>query len=190
MEDFSNASAYCQRLKMLADQLKNVRSPISNNWLVLQLVARLTDAYNGVGTLLHQSNPLPKFYQARSMLVLEEAGFAKKASVGFSPSANVMAYNDDTISDPPPSRGNKKHYKNPHNNTQNRDSVHKGGNFGVSSGGGRGGRNHHSGGRRHNGNPQQSSGPQQSWNSSPDTLQQHLPMWPWAYPPCPYPSNG
>ncbi|XP_010684210.1 uncharacterized protein LOC104898798 [Beta vulgaris subsp. vulgaris] len=49
MEDFPSASAYCQRLKMLADQLKNVGAPVSNNRLVLQMVAGLTDAYNGLG---------------------------------------------------------------------------------------------------------------------------------------------
>ncbi|XP_019103746.1 uncharacterized protein LOC104887615 [Beta vulgaris subsp. vulgaris] len=44
MEDFPNGSAYCQRLKMLANQLKNVGVPISNNLLVLQMVAGLTEA--------------------------------------------------------------------------------------------------------------------------------------------------
>ncbi|XP_060200692.1 uncharacterized protein LOC132628957 [Lycium barbarum] len=77
MEDFPNASAYCQRLKILSDQLKNVSAPVSNNHLVLQMVAGLTDAYKGVGTLIRQSNPLPLFYQARSMLIIEETGFTK-----------------------------------------------------------------------------------------------------------------
>ncbi|XP_010669727.2 uncharacterized protein LOC104886893 [Beta vulgaris subsp. vulgaris] len=35
MEDFPNALRYCRRLKMLADQLKNVGAPVSNNCLVL-----------------------------------------------------------------------------------------------------------------------------------------------------------
>ena len=60
-EDFPNASAYCQRLKMLSDQLKNVGTPVSNNRLVLQMVTGLTEAYNGIGTLLRQSDPLPPF---------------------------------------------------------------------------------------------------------------------------------
>lgn len=51
MTDFSNASAYCQRLKILSDQLKNIGSPVSNSRLVLQMVASLTEAYNGIGTL-------------------------------------------------------------------------------------------------------------------------------------------
>ncbi|XP_059292373.1 uncharacterized protein LOC132045813 [Lycium ferocissimum] len=49
-EDFPNASAYCQRLKILSDQLKNVDASVSNNRLVLQMVAGLTDAYKGLAT--------------------------------------------------------------------------------------------------------------------------------------------
>ena len=53
MEDFPNASVYCQRLKKLSDQLKNVGARVSNNRLVLQMVADLIEAYNGVATLIH-----------------------------------------------------------------------------------------------------------------------------------------
>ncbi|XP_021723949.1 uncharacterized protein LOC110691339 [Chenopodium quinoa] len=35
MEDFPNVSSYCQRLKSLADQLKNVGAPMPNNRMVL-----------------------------------------------------------------------------------------------------------------------------------------------------------
>ncbi|KAK4361260.1 hypothetical protein RND71_020212 [Anisodus tanguticus] len=93
MEDFPNASAYCQRLKVLSDQLKNVGSPVTNNRLVLQLVVGLIDANSGVGTLIRQSNPLPLFYQARSMFILEEAGFTKKVATV---SNSVMIANDTT----------------------------------------------------------------------------------------------
>ncbi|XP_060200327.1 uncharacterized protein LOC132628573 [Lycium barbarum] len=91
MEDFSNASTYCQRLKILSDQLKNIGAPVSNNHLVLQMVAGLTDAYKGVGTLIRQSNPFPLFYQARSMLIFEETGFTKQLATG---SANAMISRD------------------------------------------------------------------------------------------------
>ncbi|KAK4713120.1 hypothetical protein R3W88_019027 [Solanum pinnatisectum] len=80
MADFSNVSAYCQHLKSLADQLKNVGSPVANDRLVLQLVSGLTEPYQGVAILIRQRDPLPQFYQARSMLTLEEAGRAKKAA--------------------------------------------------------------------------------------------------------------
>jgi len=71
MEDFLNVSAYCQRLKMLSDQLRNVGSPVINHRLVLQLISGLPEAYCSVATLISQSNPLPAFYQAHSMLTLE-----------------------------------------------------------------------------------------------------------------------
>ncbi|MCH88212.1 hypothetical protein A2U01_0009095, partial [Trifolium medium] len=60
-------STYCQRLKMLSDQLRNVGSPVNNHRLVLQLISGLPEGYRCVATLIRQSNPLPEFYQARSM---------------------------------------------------------------------------------------------------------------------------
>lgn len=68
MEDFPTVSAYCQRLDELSDQLKNIGAPVSNNRLVLQLVSGLISSYNGVATLIHQSDPLPPLYQARFTL--------------------------------------------------------------------------------------------------------------------------
>ncbi|XP_050908488.1 uncharacterized protein LOC127122145 [Lathyrus oleraceus] len=82
MEDFSNVSAYCQRLKILSNQLRNVVSPANNRRLVLQLISGLPEAYRSVATLILQSNPLTTFYQARSMLTLEEAGIAKMENTG------------------------------------------------------------------------------------------------------------
>ncbi|MCI56594.1 keratin type I cytoskeletal 9-like, partial [Trifolium medium] len=80
MEDFPNISAYCQHLKQLSDQLKNVGAPVSDQRLVLQLVFGLSEPYRGVARLICQSNPLPSFFQARSMLTLEESGLAKMHS--------------------------------------------------------------------------------------------------------------
>ncbi|KAH6778815.1 hypothetical protein C2S52_010052 [Perilla frutescens var. hirtella] len=74
MEDFPNVSMYCQKLKVLSDQLKNVGAPVINSCLILQIVAGLTDAYKGVRTLIHQSNPINcwKFkLTSRSQLVLQ-----------------------------------------------------------------------------------------------------------------------
>jgi len=41
MEDFPNVFAYCQCLKILSDQLRNVGSPVNNHRLVLQLTSGL-----------------------------------------------------------------------------------------------------------------------------------------------------
>ncbi|KAL3636010.1 hypothetical protein CASFOL_020557 [Castilleja foliolosa] len=52
IDNFSNVTAYCQSLKMLADQLANVGAPVTNQRLVLQLIAGLNEAYDGVAMLL------------------------------------------------------------------------------------------------------------------------------------------
>ncbi|KAK4734158.1 hypothetical protein R3W88_008419 [Solanum pinnatisectum] len=52
MAEFPNVSAYCQHLKSLADQLKNVGSPVANDRLVLQLVSGLAEPYQGMATLI------------------------------------------------------------------------------------------------------------------------------------------
>ncbi|XP_010669701.1 uncharacterized protein LOC104886870 [Beta vulgaris subsp. vulgaris] len=135
MEDFPNASSYCQRLKMLADQLKNVGAPVSNNRLVLQMVAGLTEAYSGVGTLLRQSDPLPPFYQARSMLVLEEARLSKKVG-GAVMVANAV---ESSLENGSPNRGSnsgKKGQKGSKNEKKGGGGGHR-----NSGGGYRGNRN-------------------------------------------------
>lgn len=138
MADFSNASAYCQRLKVLSDQLKNVGAPVSNSRLVLQLVSGLTEDYNNVGTLIQQSKPLPPFYQARSMLVLEEAGLTKK--VGVTGGAAMVAHSlDDSSSSHGNFSENSSHntFHNKQNyGGKNKTNKHQGG---RKSGGGRNG---------------------------------------------------
>ena len=198
MEDFPNASSYCQRLKMLADQLKNVGAPVSNNRLVLQMVAGLTEAYSGVGTLLRQSDPLPPFYQARSMLVLEETGLAKKAALGTSSTALVSNYNDGvTSSDSSSGYSGSNPPKNNARSNQKNKRTGKGGS-GGGPGGSRGGRHPsgggHGGGR--GGRPPYQQGQQLGWSYGPayghaGGRQPPAPwaLWPWAFPPSPYPTS-
>ncbi|KAM6566457.1 hypothetical protein CsatA_025585 [Cannabis sativa] len=69
-------------------------APVSESRLVLQLVSGLSALYRGVGTMIRQSDPLPSFYQARSMLTLEESGLAKEATME-SNSAMVITPNED-----------------------------------------------------------------------------------------------
>ncbi|KAL9232229.1 hypothetical protein vseg_007362 [Gypsophila vaccaria] len=52
MDNYPNVSSYCQALKMIADQLANVGSPVSKTRLVLQLVTHLSDGYDGVATII------------------------------------------------------------------------------------------------------------------------------------------
>ena len=96
LENFKNISAYCQRLKMLSDQLAGVGSPVSNQRLVLQLVAGLTDAYDNVASLIQQRDPLPPFYTARSMLTLEES----RKSQQFGSSNALLATTESILGEP------------------------------------------------------------------------------------------
>ncbi|KAL8159742.1 hypothetical protein V2J09_001279 [Rumex salicifolius] len=73
LANFPNVSDYCQRLKELADQLKDVDNAISGQRLVLQLVNVLSPAFDTVGTLIIQRQPLPNFSTARSMLTRDKA---------------------------------------------------------------------------------------------------------------------
>nr|GEW40943.1 hypothetical protein [Tanacetum cinerariifolium] len=80
LDSFSNISAYYQELKVLADQLSNAGSPVSNDRLVLQLVAGLNESYDSVASHLQHTDPLLQFYEARSRLILEETRKQKQAA--------------------------------------------------------------------------------------------------------------
>ncbi|XP_074303786.1 uncharacterized protein LOC141638278 [Silene latifolia] len=52
MDNFPNVSSYCQSLKMIADQLANVGSPVSDTRLVLQLVTHVSEGFKGIATII------------------------------------------------------------------------------------------------------------------------------------------
>ncbi|XP_050875703.1 uncharacterized protein LOC127079351 [Lathyrus oleraceus] len=126
MEDFPNVSAYCQRLKMLSDQLRNIDSPVNNHCLILQLISGLPEAYRSVATLIRQSNPLPAFYQARVMLTLEEASMAKMANTG---SYAAMHTTQPKPTEDISQRGNRR----PDNRSSSRGNQGRGGGCGNRS---------------------------------------------------------
>lgn len=116
MEDFTIASAYCLHLKTLADELHNIGASVSNNRLVLQTVSSLMDSYHNVATLIRQSDPLPPFYKARSMLTLEEARFAKKAATSSGAALVVRDLDEDNH---PRNNNNNNHGAGQGKNRQN-----------------------------------------------------------------------
>ncbi|GAU39490.1 hypothetical protein TSUD_279110 [Trifolium subterraneum] len=172
MEDFPNVSAYCQCLKQLSDQLKNVGAPVSEQRLVLQLFSGLTEPYRGVATLIRQSKPLPLFLEARSMLTLEESDLAKMHSTNSPTALHTTAPRDidDSSKQRSNRRQNNRYGSGRHHNNQSRN-------------GGRGQRG-----------VSRSNGP--SWSSQP-WQQPQYPSWspwgwtppPWSVPPCPYPTS-
>ncbi|XP_060195452.1 uncharacterized protein LOC132624740 [Lycium barbarum] len=191
MEDFPNTSAYCQRLKSIFDQLKNVGASVSNSRLVLQLVSGLTDAFKGVGMQIRHSKPFPPFTEARSSIVLEEREQAMQ-TVHSTPSAMVAATGGEgstSIFDNTHSSGHAVTNRGKNNNNKGRNSGRRNG-AGRGNGGGKGSRG---GSRGHSdGNSQPPPG---SWLRHPSPHPWQLPnyawrwMPQWAVPPCPYPST-
>ncbi|CAJ2670962.1 unnamed protein product [Trifolium pratense] len=172
MEDFPNVSAYCQRLKQLSDQLKNVGAPVSRNRLVLQIVSGLSEPYSAIAAFIRQKNPLPSFLETRSMLILEESGLAKmhKTSCPTALHTAIARDSDDSSQQRSNRRQNNRSSSGRNRNNQTRT----------------GGRGQRSGSR--------SNGP--SWTPQPWQQPQYPPWspwgWappPWAVPPCPYPTS-
>ncbi|XP_028184867.1 uncharacterized protein LOC114371708 [Glycine soja] len=153
MEAFSSVSAYYQHFKSLSDQLKNVGFPVDNNRLVLQLMSGLTEPYKGVATLICQSDPLPHFYQARSMLVLKESSLKKATQTS---SSAMVAHDSDKsqeMSDHSSARRTNnggKRYSNCENSRKNLNNTggcdNSGAGKGGSDGRGKGGGGNNRGG--------------------------------------------
>jgi hypothetical protein len=174
MEQFSDASSYCQHIKSLSDQLSNVGAPVSNERMVLQLVSGLSDAYTTVGSQIRHSEVLPPFYKARSMVVLEETALAKRTQNNTDNSAFIASKETNSLNSPY-TRADQNQY----NNTKSRGGRGGSGNYrggrNRGRGGGRGGRSqHHQQGAWH-----------QPWAYPPWASQ-----WQWVTPPCPYPTTG
>ncbi|KAJ9540484.1 hypothetical protein OSB04_026990 [Centaurea solstitialis] len=95
MDAFSNAAEYCNRIKSLSDQLANVGQPVSDQKMVLTLVAGLPKEYDTLATFIQQSDPLPSFIKARSQLALEETRRSKQDS--HTPQALVTQRSDSPV---------------------------------------------------------------------------------------------
>jgi hypothetical protein len=147
MEQFPNASSYCQHLKSLSDQLSNVGAPVSNERLVLQLIYGLTDVYATVGSQIRHGDTLPPFYKARSMIVLEETARAKKAAPITDNSAFLASPNDSSVNSASRQNYNNTYGSNNHGGRGSNSAPSnrgRGGNRGGRGKGRYGGRNNRS----------------------------------------------
>ncbi|KAL9233674.1 hypothetical protein vseg_008638 [Gypsophila vaccaria] len=186
MDNYPNVSAYCQALKMIADQLSNVGSPVPETRLVLQLVTHLSEGYDSVATIIQQSDPLPSFYKARSMLTMEEARKVRTTNTQ-SDHALVTTSSHSKTAYTSINGGN---ISNSHHGYKGKGNRHQKGNYrGKNQGGGNNGGST----KQHQGRQPTPSAPSSSsnWDWVP------LAQWPatssgWtpSAPPCPYSSSG
>ncbi|XP_056693622.1 uncharacterized protein [Spinacia oleracea] len=185
LEDFPNGAAYCQRLKSLADQLKNVGAPVPNSRLVLQLVSGLSEAFKGIGTQIRHAKPLPTFSEARSSLLLEERELAAQATHGGGAAMLVAA-------DPPPPADNNRHNRN-NGNRNNCNNGRRGNAGGRTNGGGKSGHGGSGSGGRNNGGSGSGGGKSGNGGQQGQATSQGSWQWQWVPsctpPPCPYPTH-
>lgn len=170
LDQFPNATAYCQQLKSLADQLSDVDSAISDQRLVLQLINGLNRDYDTVGSIISNTSPLPTFLAARSMLLRDEARQQRNSeSVALlSPAAALVA---------PSSHGTV-----PQNNNRNGNNNRNRGK------GNRNNRNNRGKGI----NSPHTNHQHPRAQLAPQCYPQYGPYWPptWTAPPCPYPTTA
>ncbi|XP_074308911.1 uncharacterized protein LOC141643596 [Silene latifolia] len=190
MDDYPNVSSYCQALKMLADQLANVGSPVSETRLVLQLVTHVSEGFKGIATIIQQADPLPPFYKARSMLALEENNQRITAAPATADTA-LLASHSSKESDSK-TQSNTTNSKGGGNNSNSNNYKGKGGRYnhrGQNRGKHNGGNSNNSG--RNNGNSRGGSSQQQgTWTWVPFNAWPSSPQQGWGAPPCPYPTAG
>ncbi|XP_076894594.1 uncharacterized protein LOC143546934 [Bidens hawaiensis] len=72
LENFKDMAAYCQKIKILADQLHNVDVPMSQTQLVLKLLGGLTEQYATISIVICNKESLPDFNNCHSQLCQEE----------------------------------------------------------------------------------------------------------------------
>ncbi|XP_074318802.1 uncharacterized protein LOC141655632 [Silene latifolia] len=188
----------CQKLKIIADQLANVGSPVSETRLVFQLVTHLSAGFSGVATVIQQSDPLPSFYKAKFMLTLEESHMTKKSPDTALLSSQTPPADSSSQSNNNKNGNNKNNYRGRGNRHNNRGNYRGKNNNGSSNNNGgsnfNGGNSNFNGGgnsnynnnnnNRNNYRGQQSSGNSSSWTFVPFF------GWPQQPPPCPYPTSG
>ena len=68
---------YCCRFKRMAEDLRDLGQPISEETLILNIIRGLNERFSALGLHLRRSTPLPSFLQVRDDLRLEELTMAK-----------------------------------------------------------------------------------------------------------------
>ncbi|KAI3518158.1 hypothetical protein L1887_06607 [Cichorium endivia] len=193
LSSFSNMAAYCKELKIISDKLSNVDAPVTEQQLVLQLIAGLNDQYEGVAMLIQQTTPLPDFSEARSRLILEESRKAHQTSGTALLSTAATAPSTQL---PTAASGSPQAFQTTSRGFQDPSQPHqrqggRGSDPSWQRGRGRGGRGRGRGRSRGRSNYGNNAGPYAFYPPQPWNNQSQPWNWfnqPWNVPPCPYPT--
>lgn len=67
-----SVNEYYEKMKVTADLLANIGSPVSERTLVAYFLNGLSPKYDHIATVIRHKEPLPTLHQARSTILLEE----------------------------------------------------------------------------------------------------------------------
>ncbi|XP_074277246.1 uncharacterized protein LOC141600888 [Silene latifolia] len=178
LANMPSLDAYCQRLRDLAGQLKDVGAAVNGQRLVLQLVRGLPSSYDTVASYINQT--LPNFETARSMLELE----LHRQTARDEPSEALV------VSNPPSSDSSGWSEKSKPPQQPPRSSNYRGNNYNPNF------HNNNNNNRRRDNRSSNNNKPRTDSSASGTTSSVSAPSWPspgpWPYPwtpsPCPYPT--
>jgi len=71
---------YCRHFKKMADQLDDLRSPVSDRTLALNVLRGLNKRFTSIGVHLRRARPFPTFTEIQAELLLEEMNMAHQSS--------------------------------------------------------------------------------------------------------------
>jgi uncharacterized membrane protein YgcG len=138
---------YCHKFKGMADALADLRAPVDDRILILNILRGLNQRFEHVGAIIRRYSSFLNFLKVRDDLLLEEIHLDTSGPVA-APTALYFNSMPSAPKPPPstPSRtpGNGNNNRNKNNNR--RHSGNGGGNSG--NGGGNGGKNNNNGGGR------------------------------------------
>ncbi|XP_074303187.1 uncharacterized protein LOC141637580 [Silene latifolia] len=179
LSNMPSLDAYCQRLRDLAGQLKDVGAAVNGQRLVLQLVRGLPSSYDTVASYINQT--LPNFETARSMLELE----LHRQTARDEPSEALV------VSNPPSSDSSGWSEKSKPPQQPPRSSNYRGNNYNPNFH-----NNNNNNNRRRDNRSSNNNKPRTDSSASGTTSSVSAPSWPspgpwpypWTPPPCPYPT--
>ncbi|XP_074318428.1 uncharacterized protein LOC141655238 [Silene latifolia] len=168
LESMPSLEAYCQRLKEIASQLKDVDAAVTDQRLVLQLVRGLTTGYDTTAAYINQT--LPTFDNAVSMLELEQRRQASREE----PSTALVAPSSPT--------DEATGWVETKASSSNPPRAQTGGGRPQKNSGRRGGRSQNRGQNKPQTTSHTPNWVQIPWSPSPWSQS-------WTAPPCPYPTQ-